>query len=773
MKDYGTFNADGTQFRITRPDTPRPFDTMLFNDVCYANVHQTGIGCFDYQLDGKEGIQLLSGVGRICDYDTFGKEHLYNRLIYVRDNATGEYWTVNWEPVCKPTEEYSCTHGLGYTTIVNQTAGVRATLTITVPPGTDAVELWKLRFESADGKPRDLSVFTYFQVQFKYKWDFDSYGNAIYRCTEFDKETNTFYARKHPYVKPHDYLTAFFTADRPIDGYDGSRRIFMGEYGTAATPRCVVAGACTGSDGSAEDTVCALQWNVTLGGEAQEWSFMYGATDTEPHAMTLKNTYLPRVAEWKDKAEQHLRELLSVTNIKTDDAHTNRLMNVWARLVCLFGATWCRWGYNGYRDIVQQGMGVVSMNPARTKAILQEAVSYQYSYGMAVRGWNPMDDRPYSDSALWTVYTLTAYVRETGDTAFLRQTVPYLDEGEDTVLGHIVKALEFLENNKGGHGLVLIKFGDWNDSLTGAGKGGKGESVWLSMAYVYALMELGAMCRAIGEEELAQTLAVREKAMRTALETNAFEGDRYLRCFADDGTPIGSKTSRYAKVFLEAQSFALIIGLGDDAQRRTILETLRRESYTPVGYKLLSPAFREFDENVGRLSAMEPGIAENGTVYTHPNLWLALGMLRNGMADEAYDLFRRISPGYCEEDNRAIKENTLPFQYANCYFGPEHKNNPYQMEYSWITGSVAWIKTVFEEWMLGIRPTYDGLLIAPCLPKGFGKYTVSRVFRGCHYEITVTPGVGEKTVTVDGRPLEGAVLPLFGDDAIHHVAVTL
>ena len=100
---YGYFNESGDEFVITAPNTPRPFDNFLFNDACYANVHQTGIGCFDYQINGTEGIQLYTGVGRICDYDVFGKDHLYNRLIFIRDNETGEFWTLNWEPDRKST----------------------------------------------------------------------------------------------------------------------------------------------------------------------------------------------------------------------------------------------------------------------------------------------------------------------------------------------------------------------------------------------------------------------------------------------------------------------------------------------------------------------------------------------------------------------------------------------------------------------------------------------------------------------------------------------
>ena len=175
---------------------------------------------------------------------------------------------------------------------------------------------------------------------------------------------------------------------------------------------------------------------------------------------------------------------------------------------------------------------------------------------------------------------------------------------------------------------------------------------------------------------------------------------------------------------------------------------------------------------MGRLSAMEPGIAENGTIYTHPNMWLVLGLLRSGKPDEAYELFRRVAPGYYEEDNYELKKDALPFQFANCFFGPEHRNNAYQMEYSWITGSVAWVRLAIEEWMLGIRPEYDGLHVEPCLPEGFGTYTVERIWRQAKYVITVQQGEN-KGIVIDGNAIEGTVLPVYEDGLVHNVTVTI
>ena len=270
MYKYGDFRSEGTEFAVNVPNTPRSFDNFMWNDVCFANVQQTGVGCFDYQLDEREAVQLYTGIGRICDFDVFGREHLMNRLIYIRDNETGSYFTVNWECVKADYTSFSCVHGAGYTVITNETDGIRASFRIFVPQGKDAAELWDITLESVDGRKRDISVFLYNQIQFKFKWGFDSYGDMIYRTVWLDKEQNAVIAKKHPFVKPHDFLTAYVAANRKIDAFDGTRDAFVGVYSTLKDPEAVVRGYCSNTQGSADATITALQFNLTLDGKAEK-----------------------------------------------------------------------------------------------------------------------------------------------------------------------------------------------------------------------------------------------------------------------------------------------------------------------------------------------------------------------------------------------------------------------------------------------------------------------------------------------------------------------
>ena len=774
---YGYFNESGDEFVITAPNTPRPFDNFLFNDACYANVHQTGIGCFDYQINGTEGIQLYTGVGRICDYDVFGKDHLYNRLIFIRDNETGEFWTLNWEPVCHPYQSYKCTQGLGYTIVENKTCDTMAKLRLFVPVGNDAVEIWKLSVKNEGSKKRSYSIFTYSQIQFKFKWGFDSYGDTMFRGTRFDEERNTFYMNKHPFIKPHNYLTAFMVADEKITGSEGCQNVFIGEYGTIASPEVVRTGKSQGSVGSANATICSLRFDIELeAGENKDISMLLGAGDKEEDSITMADKYLATQDEHFEATKAYYKKLYNKNHLTTNDEHFDRLINYWGKHATHFGATWCRWGYNGYRDIVQHGFGVVSFKNERTKQILKEAIENQYASGMAVRGWNPVDTKAYSDSALWLEFTLTAYLRETGDIDFLNEVYKFRDEGEATVLGHMDRALDFLESNKGEHNLLLIKFGDWNDSLTGVGKEGRGESVWLSIAYAQALLEMAELAKFLGNTEKEQNYLARREAIKTAINENAWDGEWYRRCYTDNGAPLGSKENKYAKMFMEPQCWSLISGVASEERANTIIGAMNEHMATPVGYLLLTPSYKEFDPTIGRISSMEPGICENGTIYSHTNIWMILGLLKYGKADLAYELFKKIAPGYIFGENTEIKNKCLPYMFSNCYFGPEHRNSAFQMEYSWITGSVAWYTNTMESYLVGAKATYEGLMVDPHLP--FDKASITREFRGATYEISISNPenkfkADKVELTVDGSAINGNIIPDFKDGKTHTVVATI
>lgn len=778
MHPFGHFQADGTEFVITDPKTPRAFDNFLWNDAVFSNVQQTGVGYFDYQVGSLEAIQLLTGVGRICDFDVFGRDHLMSRLIYIRDNDTGEFWNANWEPVRRQPEQFQCIHGLGYSIIRSTTAGIASEFRIFVPSGSDPVELWTLRIANTTGETKRLSLFAYNQFQFKFKWGFDSYGDMIFRSSLLSKELNAVIARKSPQIRPHDYLTGFLTADAPIVAFDGTRDAFVGLYNTLQDPQAVVRGQCSNTPGSADATIGAAQFELKLEpGETRRINFILGATDDPANIAAFRQKYLGRIDDEFHKLKQAKAAMVARNHVKTPDEHFDRMLNTWIKQATLYGATWCRWGWNGYRDIVQHGFGVVSFAPERTRAILLEALKYQYKSGLALRGWNPVDEKPYSDSALWLVFTLIAYLKETGDLALLDEVVEYYDGGSASVRGHIDQALDFLEANKGSHGLILIKYGDWNDSLTAVGKQGKGESVWLSEAYAEAMSQMAELAEHQKNTAKKQDYLARRQRIIDAINSQAWDGAWYARCFDDQGAPVGSHKDAQGQIFIEAQAWALITGVADGERAARTIESCDKKLGTHLGYALLAPTFTKPEGRIGRISSMEPGIAENGTIYAHTNVWMILGLLRVGRFDEAYELFRKITPGYLSGEADDPKRRCPAYMYANCYFGAEHRYNRFQMEFTWVTGSVAWFNNVLLQHLLGARAEFGGLRIDPRLPSDWTEATVERHFRSSVYRITIRKPKGKATgvrqITLDGKPLEGTLLPILTDGKTHNVEVEM
>ena len=754
---YGYFNNDGTEFTVTDPKTPRAFDNFLWNDVLFSSVHQTGVGFLDYQFGETEAVQLFTGIGRICDFDVFGRENLMSRLIYIRDNDTGVYWNVNWEPVKRTYDHYACTHGLGYTKITSETEQIKSGFRIFVPKGKDAVELWTLDFQNPSDRKRNLSIFIYNQFQFSYKWGFNSYGDMFFRTTYLDSTHNALVAIKHPHISPHNFQTAFMAPDREINGFDGSRDAFVGLYNGLNEPQVVVSGKCTGSVGSSDATIGALQFDMILEpGKQETINMVLGITDSVEQLPLIKEKYLSTMDVTFDQLQAYHREFMDHNYFHTPDEHLNRMLNTWIKHQTSFGAQWCRWGWMGYRDIVQHGYGVSSFNPARTKEILRMALCHQYANGMALRGWNPVDTKAYSDSALWLVFTLISYLKETADFRFLEESISFFDDGDATVLEHIERALNFLETNKGSHRLCLIKFGDWNDSLTGVGAQGRGESSWLSMAYAEALRQMTDLFCYLQKTDQADAYRMRYDDIKKALNDTAWDGEWYVRCFDDNGRAIGSNASREGKIFLNAQSWAMIAGIADEQRTGQLIRSADQLLKTEIGYLLLAPTFTAPDPHIGRISFMEPGICENGTVYSHVNIWMILGLLRAGYVEEAYAAFKQHNAGYPGGTADDPNLNMPPYIYANGCYGPDHKNHRLQMEFTWITGSVSWFYNVLTKELIGIQPDFDRLTFAPKLPAGWDKVTAKRIFRGKTFHIEIQrAGVDKMQIELNGKAVDG------------------
>ena len=497
MGKYGDFDDARREYVITRPDTPRPWDNYIWNQAYYRYVDQFGKGYSRYQTQKGQQTQLLFGAHN---------NPQDSRLLYLRDDETGAYWNPGWDPVQKTPERFTCRHGLGYTIIENLTEGIEASDRIFVPLGGDPVEYWTVTLKNVSNRPRKLSLFTYAELSLA---GARTYGHMMFMSAHYHPQLKAVIARKRAEGLPHTKYGGFVACDVEPAGYDGSARAFVGPYRRVVNPIAVERGACSNTPGSGEAVTGGLHVRVELApGEAKTVRFLAGVTDNVTPAESTRELIDRHLSA--DGFEKAFADLggeraakLAPIWVETPDRDLDRLTNVWNKQQVDWGATWVRWGIKGYRDILQQAQGIVTCDPELARKDFLDACRFQYADGFALRGWDPIDKMAYADSAQWMIGTITEYVKETGDAAVLEETVPYFDAGEDTVLGHMLKAVRKLWSDRGAHGLSLIHYGDWNDSLTAVGTGGKGESVWLSMAFVRACRLLAELAGFLAKPDLA------------------------------------------------------------------------------------------------------------------------------------------------------------------------------------------------------------------------------------------------------------------------------
>jgi cellobiose phosphorylase len=765
MERFGHFDEDTGEYVITTPRTSRPQENFLFNERYFACVHQTGNGFSRYTDPRGYATTIVKG----------GIEPAHNslsRIIYVRDDDTGDYWCVGWYPVCREPDVYECRQGPGYTVVSNQTDGVAARWRLFVPRGETPVELWTLSLRNTGGRSRRLSVFSVAVLSLESS--VGTYGHESYLNTVPLKRAHGVAARKAAFTLPNPYFAALFISGRRPTSWDGDLNTFMDQFRSLANPIGLTRPRCRRSIASRDPVAGILHHAIVLKPGA-EWrnDYLAGAADVfhwERDAAEGDRRYLRDGGKSVDRAfaatVSGIRNRLARVAIGTADRRFNRVFNQWIPLLIDWGTTSGRWGMLGYRDIVQQAQGLAMFDPAKSRARLEQALRHQYRDGCAVRSFPAVHEdskMKYADSSLWLVDAVTEYVKETGDAAFLDEPIPYIDSDQaDPVLCHMQRGLDALWNDRGGHGLCRIHQGDWNDSLTHVGRQGRGESVMLSQSFAKACLVMAELHEHRGDRAAAKRCRRRHVAFRENLNRHAWDGAWYVRGFDDDGNPIGSRRCREGKMFVNSQSWALISETAPARRVPVLLRSLRRFLRTPYGYAMLWPTFTSATPNIGRLSCLEPGCSENGSVYTHANAFLAVALAHAGLADEALDVIRRIMPYNPSNPSSSV----IPYQLSNGYGGPAHRTEPGKAQFGWSTGSGAWLHQAVVEFLFGARRGYDGLTLHPCLPSSWRNVSLERTYRGCRYLIRYRrhrQGAGGRLikVTVNGQPHDPAApLPI-------------
>jgi cellobiose phosphorylase len=782
----GWFDDAKREYVITTPFTP----------VKWINY----VGTLDFGgiVDHTGGALICRGdpaLNRITKYlpqlpaSDFRGSTVY---VKVRDGNQSDLWSPFFTPVLAELDSWECRVGLGYNRWAAVRRGVKVTVTVFV---ADGAYVQDITVENLTSRPLAVDVVPV--VEF-------THFDALKQLTNADWVPQTMTLKAHKLVgltvleqyafMKRDTAVNWFGATVPAASFDGDRRVFLGrnEYGSWASPGALHNERLTGSECLRGDTIGALQ--IALGtlapGQSERFATVLGQSGRIAEASPVLQRLSDPAA--RDAALEALaegwRSLLGVLSVKTPDPAFDSMVNVHNPRQCHTTKNWSRdlslyqLGLGGrgmgYRDSSQDVLGAMALMPDECRVLIEKILSVQLREGNAMHQFFPSTleasagdsrehpDRPhwYGDDHLWPVFSVAAYLRETGDLAWLNRELPFYEKGSDhrpietaSVYEHLKRALAFTRSHVGSHGLPLLGFADWNDTVNlPAGA----ESLFIANQYGKALSDMRELAQAPGDGDYLGWLDAAYAQMQAAVEKHGWDGGWYVRYFDHQGQPIGTHTADRGRIWINSNTWAVLSGFAAPERAKAAMESVHKHLNTRYGLKLSAPGYDGFDPTIGGVTTYPPGAKENGGIFLHTNPWAMIAETVLGHGDQAFAYYTQINPA---AKNDAIElYEAEPYCYPQNILGDEHPQFGLARN-TWLSGTSSWTYVAATQHILGLRPEAGGLRIDPCLPTSWEGFTAVRKFRGAVFRIAVTKPLGlcrgVKSVTVDGRPLEGNVVP--------------
>ncbi len=764
MLETGYFKG-GNEYVVTSTNPKRPLLNYVWNARILSGINNFGGGVGSYGVRAQSYIDA-EGKGR-CSVIRDG-----NRYFYIKDMNTGKTFNPGWYPCKTDVKNYSCTHGLGYSIITSECDGVVATAKVFVN-SSDPAEIWTITVENKSEKAKSLKLFSFAEFQLEGYQRYSDYNSYVYG----EKDGNVIMCHNDAMEKPHNWFNGFMATDVEPDGFDTSKRAFLGVYGDIRMPKAVEAGKLSNSYAACEQMVGAFEHALELGaGESRTVHVLIGCCDTMATAKAFADSiFAPGNIDAEfDALLARKQALASDIFVNTPEEKINNFANYWLKQQVSLCAEVGRDTGKGFRDQLQDAWAVASFDKELAKGKILETLMYEYSDGRCVRGWLPLDHHVYSDGPTWIAPTINAYIKETGDVDFLNEKVKYLDEGVDTVWEHILTAVRFASDDVGEHGLVHSRDGDWNDSLNMTGLQGKGESVWTSIALCYGLQNVAEIAREIlHDDAIVAEMQEREARMKAAINDQGWDGEWYLAAINDYNEKVGTHTEKEGMIYLNSQTWSILSGVADAERGEKCMASVEKYLNSDYGPLTLFPTYTKFNNRIGRLTSFVAGIWENGTPYCHGGTFKIVADCIMGRGNKAYEDMMKILPD--SATNPTEHSGCEPYALTNMYFGPD---NPRKGEtlFAWVTGTAGWMFRAITQYMCGFHPSYNSFTLNPCLPADWKEISVRRKFRGDTYLITVKNPNGKQSgassVTVDGIP-SSANVKLFGDGKEHIIEVVM
>ncbi|MBQ6331654.1 MAG: glycosyl transferase [Clostridia bacterium] len=801
---YGYFDDAAKEYVINRADTPLPWINYLGNDGFFSLISNT-CGGYSFYKDAK--------LRRITRFRYNNVPHDEGgRCFYICDGET--VWSPAFLPAKTALDAYRCRHGLGYSVFEGKKNGVAASLTVTVPMHTD-MEVQKLVLKNESGVEKMLTVYGVTEwclwnavddsTNFQRNWNIGEVeieGGTVYHKTEYRERRNHY---------------AFYSVNAPIDGFDTDRDTFLGRFRGWSEPQAVENRTSFMSVAAGWAPIAALRLSVTLApGEAKTLLFRLGYVENpedrkfeslnvinkeKAHAMLAAFETEAQFDAAIDALKAYWSSLLSRFTVQSSEEKLDRMVNIWNQYQCMVtfnmsrSASYYESGTGrgmGFRDSCQDLLGFVHLIPERARERIIDIASIQFADGSTYHQYQPLTKRGnadigsgFNDDPLWLIACTCAYIRETGDFSILDVPTPFNNEAgtEVPLMEHLRRSLRYTVEHRGPHGLPLIGRADWNDclnlncfSLTPGEsfqtcsnfESGKAESVFIAGMFVKYGKEYAALCDRIGLSEEAAGVRRSVEEIEQATLKFGWDGEWFRRAYDAFERPIGSRENDEGKIFIEPQGFCVMAGIGGTEYGKRALASTEALLGNEFGIEVLHPCYTEYHDYLGEISSYPPGYKENGSVFCHNNPWVTLAYCTVKDGNGAFDLYKRNAPAYIEDKSEIHR--TEPYCYSQTIAGRNAKTYG-EAKNAWLTGTAAWSFVAVSQGILGIRPDYDGLVVDPCLPDTMDGFTLSRLFRGTSYRITVRRGA-EKGLVVDGKPVAGNTVPLT-DAPVCYVELTV
>lgn len=804
---YGYFDDERREYVIKTPATPMPWINYLGSQEFFSLISNTA-GGYCFYRDAK--------LQRILRYRYNNvPADVGGRFFYIKE-AGKSPWSPTFHPVDAQLDDYRCRHGMGYTVFETKKDDLVAQMTFFVPIGENCeVQHVVLKNTAATEKC--------FRFTAAVEWclwntvDDSTNFQRNLNIGEVEKEGSVIY-HKTEYRERRDHY-AYYGVNAPVVGYDTDRDHFLGQFGTFANPQAVVNGRTGDFLAHGGAPMAGLGLDVHLNpGEETSFVFVlgYGQNPRDKKFLSpgvIRKDTAYRVLEkfsCEAAVDTALKELsayweglLGIYRLSSEDEKLDRMVNIWHQYQCMVtfnmsrSASYFESGTGrgmGFRDSCQDLLGFVHMAPERARERIIDIASIQWADGSTYHQYQPLTKRGnndvgsgFNDDPLWLVACTYAYISETGDWSILEHPTPFdnVQGSEQPLLEHLRRSVRYTMTHKGPHDLPLIGRADWNDCLnlncfseepgesfqtTGPSEGPVAESVFIAGMFVLYGSQYARICEKLGLYEEAEEVMTAVAAMTDAVKTAGWDGAWFVRAYDAFGNIVGSHRCEEGQIFIEPQGMCVMAGIGtEDGKAHQALDSVRERLLGKYGVELLAPCYTVYHKELGEITSYPPGYKENGSIFCHNNPWISIAETVLGRGDNAFDIYRRTCPVYQEEHSEIRRVE--PYVYAQTVAArASHEEGAARN--SWLTGTAAWTFVNISQYILGVKPTLEGLLLDPCLPADLREYRVDRRYRGAVYHIHVLQ-TGEYSLTVNGKRIAGKVIPADCSKNEYHVEVTV